>query len=237
MSSGPQLGAAFHAENLIPAISLLWNQTNMNCAIRSTNDWPCPTMHIHLFAALCVCVWSVNNVHYSILLQNKEHYMLSHQHFPPENQSFPGCFLFSSDSPKSLWSCFSPVKEKMSCLSETTVLSTSTASGLWKSGCPWVTVTNTLSAGYLHLHIHEYMDYGCKLVTILLYATWLMLLTLAEALSFMLTKLINPLYIMCACVCVFVQFFLPCCYFSLLIIQAFQTALYRINPSPFIWCW
>lgn len=185
------------------------------------------------FLLCCVCMWRDNKVHYSILPQNKDYYILSYQHFPPEDLSFLRILSLHAMTLLSL--VFFPMKEKTNGLFETVLLSTSRASDLWKSGCPWVAVTDALSASYLHLHIHEYMDYGCEFVTILLYVTWLMLCTFAEALSFSLI-IIRLLYYECVQVCI-CPVFPALLYLILLIIQAFQTALYRINPSPFIWRW
>lgn len=201
MSWGPQLGRSLSSWNsMIPAIILLWNQTNKNCAIPSMNDWACPTVHINLFATLCVSVCGDNNMCYSILPQNKEYYISNNQHFPPDQSllrvlSLHTITLHSLGDP-----LLFPMKEKTAYLKPHCWAHPS-VSGLWKSGCPWVAGTDTLSVAYLHLHIHEYMDYGCKLVTILLYVTCLMLCTFAEALSFSLI-IIKLLYYACVPVCV-----------------------------------
>lgn len=65
---------------------------------------------------------------YLILPQNKEHYILSYQHFPPDNQSFLRMLSLHVVSLLSLCDLvFFPTREKTNCLFETTVLSTSTA--------------------------------------------------------------------------------------------------------------
>lgn len=74
------------------------------------------------------------------------------------------------------------------------------------------------------------MDYGCKLVTIVLYVTWLVLFTFAEALSFSLIKL---LYYVCMCVCI-CPVFPTLLLFQFINNSGFSNCLVRINPSPFI---
>lgn len=146
MSWGPQLGRSLSSWNsMIPAIILLWNQTNKNCAIPSMNDWACPTVHIHLFATLCVSVCGDNNMCYSILPQNKEYYISSYQHFPPEDQSLLRVLSLHTITLHSLGDpLLFPMKEKTHCLFETTVLST--------SKCQWsVKVWMSLSCRYWHL--------------------------------------------------------------------------------------
>lgn len=128
---------------------------------------------------------------------------------------------------------FLSMKEIKRCLIETTMLSTSSVSGLWKPGCPWVASTDTLPAGYLHLHIS--MNKWSVSADLWCYFCMFLVLCFILLPKHFPSVLLSLSFYMC--VCVFVQIFLPCCYFILLIIQTYQTASCWINPSLFVWGW
>lgn len=191
--------------------------------------------HAPLCYCMCLC-GGENSVNYWILPQKEQCYILSYQYFLPEDKSF--LRMLSPQAMTLLRLCdlaFLCMKEKEHCLIETAVPSTSSVSGLWKPGCPWVAFTDTLSASYLH----SCMSMNKWSVAADLWCYFCMFLGLCFVLlqKHFPSVLLSLSFYICVCVCVFVQLFLPCCYFSLLIIQAFQTASYWINPSPFIWGW
>lgn len=100
---------------------------------------------------LCVLVCWVQGALF--ILAWEECYALSYQYLLPEDKSVLRMLSVPTMTLLSVRDLASHSMKEKKALIETTVPSTSSVSGLWKPGCPWVPFTDILSASYLHLHI------------------------------------------------------------------------------------